>query len=201
MYTFLRATKNRLEPVRTDSVACGFKRFFLFPKSPNCNWRSGFFAVQSGSVAVFFRLCEPDLQTLPALASGIAPASPGFIDNQDGLILDSFESISMPESKYCTISTDHLRPGMRDAHSSLDLMFTPQCHGDAWHTKKFVHHQAGYAGIFFFHIFDTTWCPFQRCSSISVMCVELQIGSVHDPCDAWHEWSVEIVQYSRSPYI
>ena len=32
MYTFLRATKNRFEPVRTDSVACGFKRFFIFEK-------------------------------------------------------------------------------------------------------------------------------------------------------------------------
>ena len=32
MYTFLRATKNRFEPVRTDSVACGFKRFFISEK-------------------------------------------------------------------------------------------------------------------------------------------------------------------------
>ena len=55
MYTFLRATKNRLHAVLSG---------FLFPKSPNCNWQSGFFAVRSGSVVVFFRLCEPDLQTL-----------------------------------------------------------------------------------------------------------------------------------------
>ena len=41
----------------------------------------------------------------PVLANGIAPASPGFIDNQDGLILDSFESISMPESKYVKFLT------------------------------------------------------------------------------------------------
>ena len=32
MYTFLRATKNRFEPVRSDSVACGFKRFFISEK-------------------------------------------------------------------------------------------------------------------------------------------------------------------------
>ena len=32
MYTFLRATKDRFEPVRTDSVACGFKRFFISEK-------------------------------------------------------------------------------------------------------------------------------------------------------------------------
>ena len=32
MYTFLRATKNRFKSVQTDSVACGFKRFFISEK-------------------------------------------------------------------------------------------------------------------------------------------------------------------------
>ena len=75
MYTFLRATKNRFEPTRLHAVLSGF----LFPKSLNCNWWSGFSAVRSGLVAVFFRLCEPDLQTL---VTSIAATYLDFIDTE-----------------------------------------------------------------------------------------------------------------------
>ena len=60
MCAFLRGTINWLQPVQTNSVACGF----LLPNSPNCNWQVRLHAVRSSPVAVFLQLPQLDLQTL-----------------------------------------------------------------------------------------------------------------------------------------
>ena len=54
MCALLRRTENRLQPVQTGSVASGFKRFFI---SKKLELTVRFFAVQSGSVPVFFSGC------------------------------------------------------------------------------------------------------------------------------------------------
>ena len=66
MCALLRHTENQLQPVQTGYVASGFKRFFISEKL-ELQLTVRFFAVRSGSVPVFFRLHEPDFQTLVVL--------------------------------------------------------------------------------------------------------------------------------------
>ena len=95
---------------------------------------------------------------------------------------------------YCTITTDHSRLVMCDAHSSLDLMFTTQSLNvmrDGW--KKIVHWRKMFT--------LTTKLP----TSIALGSVHWQLWCVTNyklvqfttPCDAWHERSVIIVQYTN----
>jgi hypothetical protein len=49
----------RFEPTRTGLDRFGSERFF-HPEKPELQLMVQFFAVQSGSVAVFFRFDEPD---------------------------------------------------------------------------------------------------------------------------------------------
>src|ERR1700734_3637820 len=75
-----RTDPNRFKPVRFGAVFCGYR----ISRRPNCNWRSGFFAVRSGPVATFFRLREPDLQTLDGIIlNWIAPDSTRHFEEED----------------------------------------------------------------------------------------------------------------------
>jgi len=85
---------------------------------------------------------------------------------------------------YCTISTDRSHLVMRDAHSSLTLMFTTS--GDAWLNDFFdqIVHKIGAKGP---NCFLYLQSQFWGCSQVLVMCDESQIGSVHEAlwCVMW----------------
>ena len=96
MYTFLRATKNRFEPVRNDSVACGFKRFFISEK-PELQLTVRFFCGSVRFSCGFFRLCEPNLQTQTASGEGIPIAMQ--LEAQTAIDVDEIDGNEEPAVK------------------------------------------------------------------------------------------------------
>ena len=63
MYAFLSSTVKRLQPVQTNSVMCGSKRFFISEK-PELQLTVRFFCGSVQFSCSFFWLREPDFQTL-----------------------------------------------------------------------------------------------------------------------------------------
>ena len=63
MYAFSGSTVNRLQPVQTNSVTCGSKRFFI-SKKPELQLTVPFFCSSVQFSCGFFRLRELDFQTL-----------------------------------------------------------------------------------------------------------------------------------------
>ena len=107
--------------------------------------------------------------------------------------------------RYCTISTDRSHLVMRDAHSSLTLMFMTS--GDVWLNEFFdqIVHKIGAKRLkFFLYLQSQLW----GCSQVLVMCDESQIGSVHEAlwCVMWtidQNGTVVLLKFSSvwfSPY-
>ena len=99
-------------------------------------------------------------------------------------LLNWWSSTWLYDSYYCTISTDRSHLVMRDAHSSLVLMFTTS--GDAWLNEFFdqIVHKIGAKRLNFFSYLQS---QFWGCSQVLVMRDESQFGSVHEAlwCVMW----------------
>jgi len=106
------------------------------------------------------------------------------------------QEINFSWRRYCTISTDRSHLVMRDAHSSLTLMFTTN--GDAWLNEFFdqIVHKVGAKRLNFFLYLQSTCNPNFEDVHRSLWCVtKAKLVQFMRPCDAWCERSVEMVQY------